>query len=171
MDRIKQRLAFLINRANKLKGTNLPVPKLKTFIHSIAAGAAEKFNDKYTIYINKELYENGMSFILDEILPHEVAHIILFKKNQANHNKEWQNLCKALGGTGNALVRSPIQIFGRAIHYQYRICGKPTVWVNRQQHKALQASKKQWSFSNIEPFVFVGSHHYTGKTVKGNPYG
>lgn len=172
MDILKQRISFLIHRANKIKGTDLPVPKIKLFTHSSKAGIAEKnyTNNQYTIFINKELYERDIGFVLTEILPHEVAHIILFQKNVVNHCKEWKDLCKALGGSGSIIVYPNIQLFGRAIHYQYRVNQYPSVWVNKRHHKILQKNTKQLAINNKEPFVFIGKEHYTGKTVKGNPH-
>jgi predicted SprT family Zn-dependent metalloprotease len=170
MDNVKRKVTFLINRANKIKGTKMGVPHIRIFKHSFAAAVAAKVDGVYTIYINEEVYKHGKEFLFNEILPHEVAHIILFRKNEPRHTKEWKTLCKALGGTGNIKVTAPIQLFGRAIHYNYRGEQNVPIWVNRKHHKLIQSSDKEWAFSDRHPLTFIRKDQFTGLTTKGNPY-
>ena len=71
------------------------------------------------IFLNKEIINNNIDYVLETVLPHEYAHVLMFKEKLLNnakknyaleiqqaglpstydgHNKTWKNICKNLGG-------------------------------------------------------------------------
>lgn len=55
------------------------------------------------IYLNKKVMKESMEYIISNVIAHEYAHALLFKrrsyKNKSDgHSKLWQNTCIKLGG-------------------------------------------------------------------------
>ena len=56
-----------------------------------------------TIYLNKNVMQESMDYMIDNVLAHEYAHALMFKLgdysyNHEGHSKEWQQTCIKLGG-------------------------------------------------------------------------
>jgi predicted SprT family Zn-dependent metalloprotease len=62
-------------------------------------GLAQYYNKKITIFLNKKRFQENTKYMIDDVLPHEYAHALMFKlgflneKNQG-HSKRWQQVCK-----------------------------------------------------------------------------
>lgn len=60
------------------------------------------------ISLNTKLVEHNKELYAEEIIPHELAHVIcrvnpiLYSVN--DHCKNWQELCILMGGSGNAYI-------------------------------------------------------------------
>ena len=55
------------------------------------------------VFLNKKRFKESVEYMIEDVLPHEYAHAIMFIKNDltrenAGHSKKWQNICKALEG-------------------------------------------------------------------------
>ena len=79
-------------------------------------GLTTSKNGEIKIYLNKNVMQNNMDYILDTIIAHEYAHAILFKREsgrsmqaglyrensphlkECGHSKEWRETCLKLGG-------------------------------------------------------------------------
>lgn len=60
-------------------------------------------DEKITIYLNKNRFHESTSYMIEDVLPHEYAHALMFSignfsKQNGGHTKKWQNICKALNG-------------------------------------------------------------------------
>lgn len=60
-------------------------------------------NDKITIYLNKNVMQESMDYILDSVIAHEYAHALIFslghfENERGGHTKAWQQICQKLGG-------------------------------------------------------------------------
>ncbi len=60
-------------------------------------------NGRITIYLNKNVMQESMDYMTDNVLAHEYAHALMFKLshysyNHDGHSKEWQQTCIKLGG-------------------------------------------------------------------------
>ncbi|MEA2073046.1 MAG: SprT-like domain-containing protein [Campylobacterota bacterium] len=60
-------------------------------------------NGKITIYLNKKVMQESMTYMVDSVIAHEYAHALIFKlglynKERGGHSKEWQETCVRLGG-------------------------------------------------------------------------
>jgi Uncharacterized protein conserved in bacteria len=85
-------------QANKLLQTQYIEPKIIYRAKGSVAGSA--FLTRWEIQINSTmLYENGKIFI-EEVVPHELAHLIVFKKfgKVKPHGKEWQYIMSQVLG-------------------------------------------------------------------------
>lgn len=55
------------------------------------------------IYLNKKRMKENLDFQINDVLPHEYAHAVMFirklyTKQDDGHSKEWQKTCLKLGG-------------------------------------------------------------------------
>ncbi len=71
-------------------------------IHGRLYGLTSYANNHITIYLNKKVMKESMAYILSDVIAHEYAHALMFKlgyiTDDDGHSKQWQNICKKLGG-------------------------------------------------------------------------
>ncbi|PHR72115.1 MAG: sprT domain-containing protein [Arcobacter sp.] len=71
------------------------------------------------IYLNKKRFQESLDYMIDDVLPHEYAHAMIFKlklfsKKKAGHSKEWQRVCKKLQGLRcERFVKNNDIVFGK----------------------------------------------------------
>lgn len=95
---VTQRLRVDLANANRKLNTNFPEPKVCYKQKGTIAGSAS-FN-RWEIQLNSTLLiENGQIFI-DEVIPHELAHLISFRYfgKVAPHGHEWKYIMTAILG-------------------------------------------------------------------------
>lgn len=55
------------------------------------------------IYLNKKRFQESSQYMIDNVIPHEYAHAVMFylkdfSKKKSGHNAKWQRICKKLNG-------------------------------------------------------------------------
>lgn len=60
-------------------------------------------NKKTVIYLNKKQFQESSDYMIENVLPHEYAHAVMFKlgfltKKNGGHTLKWQQICRNLGG-------------------------------------------------------------------------
>lgn len=93
-----KRLRFDLTKANRKLNTNYPEPSVFYKQKGTIAGSAS-FN-RWEIQLNSTLLmENGQIFI-DEVIPHELAHLITFRYfgKVAPHGHEWKHIMTTILG-------------------------------------------------------------------------
>ncbi len=59
-------------------------------------------NRAIKIYLNKKRMRESLPYIVDDVIPHEYAHALMFKfgyfDEKDGHSTRWQNICQKLGG-------------------------------------------------------------------------
>lgn len=113
----KKRIRKCLDLANEKYGANFEIPHYrKIFMNyeylphdTIAMGEYNEdfnhhslmitFNARHHDSINPEV-------IINDGIPHELAHLICFKNKirEWAHGETWENLCKAMGGTGDYYI-------------------------------------------------------------------
>lgn len=58
---------------------------------------------KIEIYLNKKHFQESLDYMIEDVLPHEYAHALMFLNKsftdkKGGHTKQWQNICKSLNG-------------------------------------------------------------------------
>lgn len=66
-------------------------------------GLATYNNGKIAIYLNKKHFLESEEYMIDDVLPHEYAHALMFVFNDfsnenGGHTKKWQEICRKLNG-------------------------------------------------------------------------
>jgi hypothetical protein len=105
LHKIKQKQFYLENLTYKKFGISKKFPIIiSDKLPSRLFGAAVFTNDqKIIIYLNKKRFKESVEYMIEDVLPHEYAHALMFYTNNfteenAGHSKKWQNICKALDG-------------------------------------------------------------------------
>lgn len=77
-------------------------------------GRAIHDRGQYIIELNPDAIVNHKSFIIEEVLPHEMAHLVCFNKPEIgnDHDAGWANACKLLGGSGR--MHHDVKLRGRS---------------------------------------------------------
>jgi len=60
-------------------------------------------NGQINIYLNKSRFKENENYMINDVMPHEYAHAIMFElgnfsKQNNGHPKKWQYICKKLNG-------------------------------------------------------------------------
>ena len=110
-DKLKLELKKAVNKcfalALKLYGLDIPYPEIKLNLKSINNGAKAIFKPAIDISLlrfNFGLYKAMPKLFIEEVVPHEVAHIIASKLGYKGHLAMWYTICIALGGTGETYL-------------------------------------------------------------------
>lgn len=71
------------------------------------------------IYLNKKRFQESLDYMIDDVLPHEYAHAMIFKlkiysNEDKGHSKAWIKMCKILEGLKcKRFVNSKDIVFGK----------------------------------------------------------
>lgn len=80
----------------------------------------------YTLKFNRDAILNNYDYMLNETIPHEVAHLAQWIKPNTrikNHNKAWKRLCIMLGGKGNTYHKMSLKGERKTKKYIYEVKG------------------------------------------------
>lgn len=91
------------------------------------AGQAIKKGNVLSIRFNSEAVEKHLDHILNDTIPHEIAHIVNFARCETgkNHNAGWKAVCKRLGGSSALYHSMKLTPARKTRKYVYRMeCGK-----------------------------------------------
>ena len=59
-------------------------------------------NERIVIYLNKKRFRESERYMIEEVIPHEYAHALMFvlkqKSSHDGHTQLWQQICLALDG-------------------------------------------------------------------------
>ena len=96
---LRRRTFKLIAEAERIYGVKLP--KTTVFFFSGSDDAGWQVGSDRIAY-NVELARRNRQVFLDEIVPHEVAHLVQTntKPLSRQHGKYWHEICLRLGGSG-----------------------------------------------------------------------
>jgi predicted SprT family Zn-dependent metalloprotease len=90
--------------ANKRLGCTLPIPVPLSFdLCDTDPKTAGMAHHSLRVQINMVLFEDNVSHILNETLPHEVGHLVQFNKfdhkglHVEGHGAEWKEIMRKLG--------------------------------------------------------------------------
>ncbi|WP_233407656.1 SprT family zinc-dependent metalloprotease [Marinomonas spartinae] len=88
---IQRKVVDCINRANQFFGTEFELPNANLRQKGRAAGTAHLHKNE--VRFNSYMYQQNPQDFLETVVPHEVAHIIVFQiygNDVRPHGKEWQ---------------------------------------------------------------------------------
>lgn len=105
MQKIYQKHRYLETLSYQKFGIKRKIPvKISDTMPSKLFGAATYSMDgKIVVFLNKKRFQESVNYMIDDVLPHEYAHAIMFVKGDfsdkfGGHTKKWQNICIALEG-------------------------------------------------------------------------
>lgn len=89
---------------------------------------------------NQEAIAKAYADMVEDTLPHEVAHLVCFTDpaRGRNHNAGWAAVAKSLGGSGNRIHRIELTKARRVRRYVYVLSDGSELKLTKEQHTKLQ---------------------------------
>lgn len=139
IQQIKDEVKRLIAKANERYNITLPEITLRFDLTGRSAGQAIRKQGLYSMRFNKQMMMNaGWDHIINDTVPHELAHVIgFFTKKDFGHGDWWRACCIALGGTGK--TRHSCAVMHRGGTFAYTTSTGQVFNVSNTIHKKIQA--------------------------------
>lgn len=82
---------------------NIPVYINDTLPNQLFGLATVAKNNEISIVLNKNHFKENERYMIEEVLPHEYAHALMFvfgdfSLENGGHSQKWQNICNKIGG-------------------------------------------------------------------------
>ena len=175
MEQIMARCKEAFAKAKELYGLDLSKVGIRFDLKGRAAGMAcargTLYSRTYYMRFNRDmLTREAFDHVLNDTVPHEVAHIVCFMNPMlgSNHNTGWARVCQQLGGTGTRFHKEEV-VYGNGRTYEYTTTTGQKVRLSEQKHKAVQAGRglvyrkrSLGAVNNTCPYTIVG---YQGRTL------
>jgi len=143
----ESKIRSLIEQGNAKFGTNVHLSSISWNLRGKSAGKAT-LNDKgYFIHLNREVLEKYPDHMMNVTIPHEVAHLIVFalikqgRSKDRGHGRDFQYVCRFLGGTGDrchTLKLTPARVRSR---YVYVLPSGLNISISSVTHNRIQQGK------------------------------
>lgn len=137
---VEEALANKIAEANAKYGCNIKIDPVVWKKRGLYAGKAmmERITHRSVIQLSEEAATNYFDTMINEIVPHEVAHLVCFFKGwDLKHGFRWKQVCIELGGTGARTVTIRLTRTRHINQYEYK-GSLGTYWVNQKYHDRMQ---------------------------------
>lgn len=139
---VKQRCIEKLNEGNRMFGSRGRLDQL-TFVRGLSSngrptnGVAGYFTRDgqrvWYIKLSADLFESDPEYMMEEVVPHEVAHIVAHwlrvnkkRYGDGGHGSNWAHIAKALGATGN-----------EDDSFKYKLPSGQELNLSREQHNLL----------------------------------
>jgi SprT protein len=105
-----------------------------------AAGMACRRGQNYYMRFNADmLTREAFDHVLNDTVPHEIAHIVCFMDPRLgrNHDSGWARVCRQLGGTAERTHNEEV-VYGKGRTFEYTTTHGHTVRVSETIHRKVQ---------------------------------
>lgn len=118
---------------------NVPEIDIRFDLAGRVAGWAGKHRGSYFMRFNRVMMMNqSWDHIINETVPHELAHIICFATNSDDaHGLRWRAVCRALGGSAKR-THSESVVYANGNTYVYTSSTGKTVNLSEVKHRRIQ---------------------------------
>lgn len=127
-------------KAKELYGLDMSQVGIHFDLKGRAAGMACRRGNQYFMRFNRDmLTREAFDHVLNDTVPHEVAHIVCFMNRTlgSNHDAGWARVCRALGGTGDR-THSEEVVYGKGHTYEYTTDRGHKVRMGDKHHATVQ---------------------------------
>lgn len=139
-----------IEQARAIAGVGprcLPVPDVFFDLRGRAAGQTvfARRTRRCHIRLNARLLAEHPRQMLEETVPHEVAHVVVFRiygRSVRPHGPEWRALMQAFGVEATACHTLPAEPSRRLKRYRYVCACDEPAWLTSIRHKRAQAGTR-----------------------------
>ncbi len=116
--------------------------KVSFFPKGRCAGQARMRGGKYEVRFNVFNIENDWEEMVNETIPHEIAHIVCFERPSlgSNHDAGWRHTCRLLGGDASRTHNMQVALTKRVERkrFDYRDMNGFVHTVGPKHHKLIQ---------------------------------
>ena len=122
---------------------------------------------KVTVFLNAKAIEEDETRVMDDVIPHEIAHIVCMIKPYLGfgHDDGWQEVCKRLGGTGAAtLGDGDFTRLRRTTYFIYEVNGE-RFKLPRKEHNEIQEGEGLRRVALATGVVEVNKDNWTGNWI------
>jgi predicted SprT family Zn-dependent metalloprotease len=139
---IRDAVRKCVDLANEKYGFNVQMSDIHISFKTKgrAAGTAARRGSQYYLEFSLESADLDIREMLEDTVPHEVAHLVCFFDYSLgrNHDRGWKRVCIGLGGTGNRTHTQKLTKAKYRAGYLYRLDSGREVVVGPKVHKAMQ---------------------------------
>ncbi len=102
---IAEKESEVLQLMQRYYGFTLDIPLIITDkLPAKSYGVTVYDSGEISIYLNKKSMRESMEYILDDVIAHEYAHALMFKRGRFEHKSDghtaqWQKVCQDLGGS------------------------------------------------------------------------
>lgn len=139
-EQVRAKVAELILRANRLYNIQMPSVDVRFDLRGRSAGeAGYRVFGMFYMRFNVDMIANdSWEKILNDTVPHEVAHVVcLFRNVDNGHGRHWRQTCVALGGTGERCHKEAVT-YAKGQTYYYRTTVGKIVALSQVRHRRVQ---------------------------------
>lgn len=156
----------LFERCKELYGMDLSQVGIRFDLSGRNAGQAWKRGNHYYMRFNTEMMtRESWNHIINETVPHEIAHIVCFMnpRKGSNHDYGWASVCRALGGSGRRCHNEDV-VFGKGLTYEYTTTTGKKMRISQARHSKIQRGvvynfvKGYGRIDRTSHFVIVGQN-------------
>ena len=145
VQQIKDRCVGIYATALTLYGLDLSAVRISFDLRGRCAGKAGGRGyrmpaSSYYMKFNRDmLTREAFDHVLNDTVPHEIAHIVCFMKPELgkNHDGGWARVCRALGGTGDRTHKEEV-VYGNGLTYEYTTTNGNKVRLSERKHRSVQ---------------------------------
>lgn len=170
IQQVRARCAQAISKAMSLYGVDLSGADIRFDLKGRAAGLAYMKAGRVGMRFNRDmLTREAFDHVLNNTVPHEVAHLVCFKRPDlgSNHNRGWERVCVALGGSGATRHQEDV-VMGKGTTYEYITDRGHKVRIGDRHHREVQSGiaitfrKGKGTITKTSAYSIVG---YQGRTL------
>lgn len=102
---IAEKESEVLQLMQRYYGFRLTIPLIITDkLPGKSYGVTAYDNGQISIYLNKKAMRESLQYMLDDVIAHEYAHALMFKRGSFvqksdGHSAKWQKVCQDLGGS------------------------------------------------------------------------
>jgi len=124
---------------NQLYGLDLREVDIRLDLSGKCAGMAQRKQGEHIIRFNYDMMKRNINLYLNNIIHHEIAHIVCFMNPSLgeNHNAGWSQVCISLGGTGQC-THEELVVYSRGLTYEYNTNKGTAVRLSERMHNTVQ---------------------------------
>jgi predicted SprT family Zn-dependent metalloprotease len=135
-----------VDEANKKYGTNIIVHNFRWRKKGNAAGYAGYYGQSpsnslttFSISLSEEVAEKYPDVMLNEVIPHEVAHLVGFATGRdQGHGAWWRIYCVGLGGNGKRTHSCQVTPARRTRTFEYKTASGKAYMIGARVHNQIQ---------------------------------
>lgn len=154
---LTQKCQQLLGTASRHFQRQFPAPDIRFNVRGKVAGKALLQHN--TIHLNPVLATENPQAFIDEVLPHELAHLIAFQVygRVRPHGKEWQHIMSNIFGVTPSRTHTMDVSSVQGKTFEYR-CGCQSVALTIRRHNKVLRQQASYACRQCgEKLVFTGT--------------